>query len=230
MPAPILINIALFAPIDYVALVVNHPEVNIEAHENYQKQTLRNRYYIGGPNGIQLLQVPVSKGGTNPCQLMSIQSDEGLPWRKSHVRALETAYNKSPWFLYYRDEIENLLLRGNTSLWECGLTALMVTAMLLKVKPNIDLSVEYIHQAHGVIDLRPVFGKKPNDKHQRIFPEPLPYAQVFSTKYGFQAGLSILDLLFNEGPVAREYLSHRYQQLMPFLQTLKKNIDDQPVI
>jgi len=220
MPAPILLSAALFPPIDYMALALFHADIQIEAHENYQKQSLRNRYYILGPNGVQFLQVPVKKREQGRCPVMRIEVDDALPWRKTHVKSLMTAYNKSPWFLFYRDDIENLLLKSNHSLWELCLNSIMVTALLLKKRPNIDLSTHYTFNTEHVLDLRSQFLHKPTPLIQHHYPQMQPYEQVFSVKYGFTNGLSILDLLFNAGPSALARLEHRYNQLVPYLTTL----------
>ncbi len=214
MPEPILLSLALFPPIDYMALSLFHTGgVTIEAHENFQKQSYRNRYYIMGPNGRQLLQLPVRKGGKQHLPILKAEISDTLPWRSIHLRSILTAYNRSPWYLYYKEDVENLFTNSNNSLWELGMNSISKISKLLGKNVSIDLTIEYIKVPEGFIDLRAFFNPGNVDASNHNHLSPQKYYQVFSFKHGFMPNLSILDLLFNEGPESLAYLQERYSEL-----------------
>lgn len=214
---PLILNIALFPPVEYMALLLFHPEVQIEAHEHYQKQTYRNRYYILGPNGKQLLHVPVDKRGIHHCPIREAAVSYALPWQQNHLRSIETAYNSSPWYLYYRDDFEEVITRGHTLLWDLCIDS-MVTCARLAGKPVTPAPTEgYVVQVSAGIDLRDRIHPKRNLIPQALHFNPQDYQQVFDQKHGFVPGLSILDLLCNEGPATLGYLETLYHNLKEML-------------
>ncbi|MFO7723302.1 MAG: WbqC family protein [Bacteroidales bacterium] len=214
----ILVSIALFPPIDYMALLLFHPEVRIEAHENYGKQSFRNRYQIIGPNGLQALSVPVDKRGQARCPIREAAIVSGH-WPMVHLRSLDAAYNSSPWYLYFRPEMEGFLLNRSGMLWDFNLQSIALCAVMLgeeKWQPRLSASWE--KSATGMTDYREAF--HPKRVHPSLTDAALPeqYRQVFGHKWGFIPGMSVLDLIFNEGPAARGYLAKRYGQLLPNLE------------
>jgi hypothetical protein len=214
---PLLLSIALFPPIDYSALLLFHPEVRLEAHESYVKQSYRNRYHIAGPNGFQDLSVPVDKAGRRSCPIGEAAVVHHGNWPVVHLRSLDAAYNSSPWYLYFRPDIEHLLLHHPGKLWDFSLQALAVTAKMLKRKWEPDFTVRWEKSPAGIKDLRDAFHPKRTGTALFDGTAPPPYSQVFEHKWGFLPGLSILDLLFNEGPAASGYLAERYARLKPLL-------------
>src|ERR1700753_2852027 len=95
----VLIEIQYFPVIDFFAGMINKESVLIEANENYQKQTLRNRCNILTSNGVQMLVVPVMKSESR--LIRDIKIDYSQNWIQIHLRALQTAYGKAPYFEHY---------------------------------------------------------------------------------------------------------------------------------
>jgi hypothetical protein len=223
MSEPILLSTALFPPIDYMALLLFHHEVYIESYENYQKQSYRNRYYIIGPNGVQLLQIPVRKETSCNHPIQEVMVGGPLPWQKIHCRSIETAYSNAPWFAHFYDQVENLLTQGCSHLWSFNLRMLYEIAEMLGIQASWKYTMHYDKQAFGYEDLRSAI--HPRQRHSRfpIIPYEESYQQVFMEKHGFVPHLCILDLLFNEGPAASGWLQRRYRSLIEPLQKNRKN-------
>ncbi|MDZ7740637.1 MAG: WbqC family protein [Bacteroidota bacterium] len=197
----VLFSIAYFPPASYMQALVHADKVMIECQETYPKQTYRNRCYIYSANGKLPLIVPVIKPNGNQTKTKDILISYEEPWQKNHARALESAYNASPYFLFYRDDIEEILFSSHELLVEMNLDILRKILELLGIEKKICMSREFVKEP-GSNDLRNGFS--PKKKEDTSFRE---YSQVFSTKHGFIPGLSILDLLFNLGPDSINHLS-----------------------
>ena len=200
-----LLSTAYFPPAEYFALMARDmtlsPErvipssVMLEACENYQKQSYRNRCYILASDGPQMLQVPVVHGAD--MSIRSVLIDYSTPWVVRTERALSTAYETSAFFEYYAPELFALLESGEPHLWDFNLSLIRWCAakagVHCEIRPTLDFS------APGTVE---------DDFRYSVHPKlpmpaiPLkPWYQVFKEKAGgFTPGLSILDLLFNEGP------------------------------
>lgn len=164
----------------------------MEAHENYQKQSWRNRCLILASNGVEALQVPVIHPASGPIMQAKVDYSKGFLVR--HQRAIDSAYMSSAYFEYYRDDLYSIMNEKRESLWEFDKSILDFFLASLKIQaPGI--TDEY---SGACLDIHP--------KHQDIYYKEKPYFQVFSGKYGFTPNLSIMDLLFNEGPSAVDYL------------------------
>jgi hypothetical protein len=213
----LILSIALFPPVDYMALLLHHPVVLIEAHESYVKQSYRNRYHVAGPNGLQVLSVPVDKSGQLHCSIQEALLAPGN-WPVVHLRSLDAAYNNSPWYLYFRPEIEEMFMNLPATLWEFNLRALRLCCGMLGYRnrqPKITDS--WVSHPDHTLDLRHDFHPKRSSLPFADIPTADPYKQVFDQKHSFLQGLSILDLVFNEGPSAQSYIAERYRQMQPQL-------------
>lgn len=191
--------------------------VYIEACENYQKQSYRNRCLIYGSEGVQSLTFPVvHEGGTHKLPIGSIKVDYSTPWILQHKRAIVSAYRTSAYFEYYQDELFEILDRKPEKLIDLNMSIL--DFFLEKTGLLVDLrqTEEYVPAGDegklvldgGLLceDFRDVIHpKRPNSILSELRLEK-PYFQVFSPKYGFRSDLSIMDLLFNEGPDSILYL------------------------
>ena len=105
---------ALLPNIDYLTAFIHAKNILIEKHETYKKQSYRNRYSIAGPNGIQALTVPVDKNGRRNCPIADLKISYDNNWLKLHWKSWETAYNSSPFFLYYKDDFKKYSKRNTT--------------------------------------------------------------------------------------------------------------------
>jgi len=186
-------------PVQYYAWLVREEEIILEQFDNYIKQTYRNRCRICGANGALTLSIPVKRLRGSKTLFRDVRIDYDMPWNKVHWKSLVAAYSGSPFFEYFMDDLvgfyENkfeFLVDLNRSLLEKTLHAMGLT-IPVKMSEEFQTISEsedprmFIHPKldTGVAD--PAFLAR-------------RYHQVFEEKHGFEANLSILDLLFNEGP------------------------------
>ena len=196
----ILLPTAYLPPISYIAACVEANDILIECHETYTKQTFRNHSMIFGPNGKQMLTVPVTKPMGNRTQTKDIRIAYELSWQKNHWRSFEAAYNKSPFFLYYQDYLIQFYEDHHTFLLDFNYKILDTLFMAIRLDRNIGFTASFEKEPKGIDDKRMELVTKP----QWFHPE---YVQVFSSKHGFLSNLSIIDLLFNLGPETLSYIS-----------------------
>ncbi len=200
-----LLSTAYFPPVAWLALAARDftlsPDrvlpsvVLLEAFENYQKQSYRNRCYILASDGPQMLQVPVVHGPS--MAIREVRVDYSTPWVLRTQRALDTAYESAAYYEYYRDGVFGLLEKQPETLWELNLST--IRFLLEKTGIACELSPTTGFAAPDTL---------PDDYRYSIHPKlpgnaaaERPYYQVFRDRLGgFTPKLSCLDLLFNEGP------------------------------
>ncbi len=201
-----LLTTAYLAPISYFAALQQSENVLLERFEHYPKQTFRNRCNIYGANGSLSLIVPVTKGNLLKIYTKDLKIDYSLNWLKIHYKAIESAYNSSPFFQFYADEIFDIHHKKHEFLYDFNLELTQCICSFLRIKTNINGTNEYLaHAPEGFIDLRSITNAKNIGNSQLPFHFP-PYTQVFEAKFGFIENLSIIDLLFNVGPDTGDYL------------------------
>jgi len=189
--------------ISYLHQLVKYRIIYIDIFENYIKQTYRNRCCIYAANGKLSLSIPVIKTTGNHTKVKDIEIDYSQPWQRLHWRSIESAYNTSPFFLYYRDAFEPFYQKQTKFLIDFNTSILTTISKLCKFQCKIKFTEKYAEQTDSIIDFRNTFSPKIKPEQQLSFPH---YTQVFGEKHGFIADLSILDLLFNEGKFSKEYL------------------------
>ena len=197
---------AYFAPIQYYSkLLSDWVDVVIERHENYGKQSYRNRCTILSANGLLDLVVPVVKTGNPKIPITEVEISYDTLWQKQHFKAIESAYRRSPFYEFYIDDLIVFFNRRHRYLYEFNMQIMHTICRLAKIPFLIQESHEYIRSGEGITDLRNCIHPKVNQRGTDKEFVPLPYTQVFSDKWGFKANLSILDLLFNCGLEAKKY-------------------------
>ena len=201
----ILIHPGYFPSISHFVAMAQSDLVTFEMDDNFQKQTNRNRMYIYSPNGIQLLNIPVKHSKTAHQKTKDIQLETAFDWQKQHFKSLEAAYRSSPFFEYFEDDIVPIFEKKHKFLMDLNLQTIEIVSKCLRFEFDYNETTEYFHTVDNKTDLRHLINGK---KDTSIFE---PYTQVFEEKNGFLNNLSILDLLFNEGRHALEYL--KKQQL-----------------
>ncbi len=192
--------------------------VYIEACENYQKQSYRNRCRFYAADGVQALSFPVvHQGGTHKLPISEIKVDYSTPWLQQHQRAIVSAYRTSAYFEYYQDELFGIMDSRPERLLDLNMA--LLEFFIGKTGLAVDLRMTSGFSAGGVVenedgglvhceDLREIIHpKRPNAILSDLELEK-PYFQVFSRKYGFKSDLSVMDLLFNEGPDSILYLKN----------------------
>ena len=195
-----LFSTAYFPSISYMARFLTENEPLIEVFETYRKQTYRNRCRVMTANGVESLSVPVVKVHGNHTMTKDIVISPVEPWQHIHSRCLESAYKAAPYFDHYYDYFCPIFEGHFERLIDLNDAALQAVLRMLKVKKEIVHTTDYVREAEN--DLREAFNPK-KAIESTSFPE---YYQVFSTKFPFAADLSVLDLVFNEGPEATNYL------------------------
>lgn len=190
------------APVEYYSALFCSSSIIIEANDNYQKQSYRNRCNIVAANGVMALTIPVIKGNTPGTPMRDIRISDHGNWQHVHWNAIVSAYNSSPFLEYYEDYFRPFYERRFTFLFDLNEELRELIFQML----YIDTSVQYSKAFQDVfskeyVDLR----DKIHPKHKSHFKSP-EYYQVFKSKHGFIPNMSIIDLLFNMGNESRMYL------------------------
>ena len=197
---PILIECQYLPPVSFFALAIQAECVLIEQHENYVKSSYRNRCHLAGPDGLLRLSVPVvgGKDQHTPYREVRIFQDGG--WKKDHWQSICSCYRRSPYFEYYEDAFESTFFQEQDRLFSFNFQLLKYLFNTIGMPVELDLSDRYEKNPSGYEDWRNAI--RPNEARSKQvtgFEYPR-YVQVFEPKTGFIPNLSILDLLFAEGP------------------------------
>jgi hypothetical protein len=196
----ILIHPTYFPSISHYIAMIQADSVTFEMEDNFQKQTNRNRMYIYSPNGVQLLNIPVKHAVEKHQKYKDVRIENDFGWQKNHFKSLEAAYRTSPFFEYFEDDFRPLFEKKHEFLMDLNLEVFELVNNSLGINIETKKTIEFFHEATNYNDLRHlVNGKKDTIKLEE-------YTQVFNEKHGFLNNLSILDLLFNEGRYAVDYL------------------------
>ncbi len=191
-----------FAPIIQYAAMVQAKNVVFEVEDNFQKQTYRNRCYIYGANGKQLLTVAiVHLKNSGKQKTKDIEIDQTFGWQKLQQKALQSAYSSSPFFEFYEDDLISVFEKKYRFLLDLNLKTFEVICESLQIEIPYKKTEEFQLEVSSVEDYRFLANAKSNTNF-----ELKKYVQVFDDKHSFIPNLSILDLLFNEGPNALNYL------------------------
>ena len=204
-----LLTTAYFPPVAWFALLardmtlsldrVSPSTVYLEACENYQKQSYRNRCYILAGDGVQMLQVPVVHAES--MGITQVRVDYSTPWLVRTKRSLDAAYYTSAYYEYYRDELFERMEERPALLWDWNLSLIRFLLEKTGVACHLLPTSSFIAPAAaGPDDFRTVIHPKRPDSVLSSLGLERPYFQVFADRFGFTPDLSALDLLFNEGP------------------------------
>ena len=194
-----------FGPVQWYQKLNQSDCCLIERHDHFVKQTYRNRCVIATTSGLQVLTVPIERYEGAHCEMRDIRISDHGSWRHLHWNALQSAYGESPFFEFYADDLRPFFERRWELLFDFNTAITRKMCELLDVHPQIAFTEVYASaEEEGVTDFRDAIRPKhplPDDGIR-----PRRYYQVYEQKHGFQPNLSILDLLFNEGPEAVLYL------------------------
>lgn len=198
MNSPSILSLHYLPCIDWFMFFLNRDTI-VDIHEHYLKQSYRNRCVILSANGPLALTVPVKKKSQKQA-VATIEIEYDFDWQKQHWESIRSAYNSSPYFLYYRDHFEKLYTSRPGLLVDWNALCMQTVLMCLKVNRLLNYSTQYlIAQSND-------YRERIHPKKGNLFVHPV-YLQVFAEKFPFQSNLSILDLLFNKGPESLEYLT-----------------------
>jgi hypothetical protein len=200
MPGKLLLSTAYLPPSEYFSLIKSADEIWIEQHENYLKQTYRNRCKILSSNGITILSVPVSKGHNLKALIRDITIDYSKRWQQVHLRAVTSAYSRSPFFQFFFEHFEKIITANHKFLIDLNNELLKYCLDILKIKKFITYTHTFEPADGQSYDFRYRISPKIGSEYRER-----SHIQVFSNGT-FKQGLSILDLIFNTGPDASHYL------------------------
>ena len=231
---PKLLSTAYFPPVSYFASMAQEMEglsirrdgdsslelspsvIYIEACENYQKQSYRNRCRFYGADGVQTLSFPIiHEGGTHKQPISEIKVDYRKPWIQQHQKAIVSAYRTSAYFEYYQDELFEIMNSRPERLFDLNLAIIRFFIEKTGIAVDLRKTDDFFRDGNIILqdgktiaceDLRDSIHPKKADTILKDLGLEKPYFQVFAQKHGFISDLSIMDLLFNEGPDSILYL------------------------
>ena len=200
-----IFSTALLPTVEYMSLMLNADEIILEQFESFQKQNNRSRFHILSPNGLQTLHIPLKYCKANTL-ITDVEIDYKTNWQRLHWRSIEAAYNRSPFFEFYKDAYEVVFFKQEKFLFKYNLNLLRWLLKTLKQNQEIHFTVDYDKVIDHANDFRGLSNSKNNKIIFRDYYKAEKYQQVFSHKLPFQENLSCIDLLFNTGNAAIEYL------------------------
>lgn len=199
-----LIEPQFFPPVQFITKFLLNESVIIDDLGYFQKQTYRNRACIVSANKVQSISIPLQKGKTHQ-MMKDVKIDYGKNWQRELWVAIQSAYGKTPFFDFYAPQIELIIKTRYTYLLDLDLESLKISLSMLGIPARFKLSSEYEGEAETLSDYRSSIHPKKGYAWDEAF-HPMPYLQAFQERFGFIPNLSVLDLLFNEGPEGKRVL------------------------
>jgi hypothetical protein len=196
---------AYLPSVEYISSLLKFPSVQMEACENFPKQTLRNRCHILSANGVQTLCIPIMHEQTK-ILIKDLKINYSQSWQRIHWMALQSAYNKSPFFEFYKDDFEKIIFSNKTFLLDLNLELLLLILKIIGAEIQLS-STSAFEKTYPENDFRFLSNAK---RTLNLKPQTLnhTYSQVFNYKFGFTSNLSIVDLIFNKGKASIDYLQY----------------------
>ena len=205
----LIIPTSFLGPVQLYAHIYAAEHTVEDRNEHFLKQTYRNRCYIASPTGPLALTVPIVRDNASHTPVRDIRLSDHGNWRHQHFNALVSAYENSPYFLYYADDFAAVYEKSFTFLTDFNEALHEVVLQCLSLDKKAEQAEAYVTAeacaAAGALDLRPVLTPKRPLSADNAF-QPAPYWQVFASETGFLPNLSIVDLLFCMGPESRMVL------------------------
>ncbi len=205
MSASELLPGMIFPPVSWWIHALKHEQWDLAEKEHWVKQTYRNRYEIAGPNDRQKLSIPVHKPHGSSGQKVGIEEIEIAyeeDWTRIHIRTLESAYRKSPYYGHYSESVESIINSGSRTLSEMIFQSVKWGAKVLGIEAKIQRSGAACDQIE-IAKRRELM---------RDVADLSSYIQVFDERHGFLSNLSVLDLVFNLGPEASILIQREFKR------------------
>jgi len=194
-----LLPISYLGPVAYYSAILQSEEIFIETKEHFIKQSFRNRCIIMGANGTQTLTIPKERKSSDKTLISDISISNQVNWQKSHWQSIVSAYNSSPFFEYYKDELFPFYNTKHSTLFDFNLKLSKTILELMQVEKKLNFTSKFQKESNR-LDFR---------SSKFILKNQEEYQQVFCEKYSFIPNLSILDVLFNLGPETTSYLERQ---------------------
>lgn len=200
-PVCLLSSAIPFPPLSWWRQALQAGNVLLDPLEHYQKMSFRNRYYLAGPQGRQLLSLPLEKGRSQRLPMSQVRIDPASDWKTNHWRTLTSLYGRSPFFEHFSEALRPLFLDDYELLFDWNLAAMKLICRLFSWNLRITEAETFRkNYPENYTDIR--FSFLPN----KALHDPARYHQVFEERTGFLADCSVLDLLFCEGTYGRTLL------------------------
>ncbi|MBS1584142.1 MAG: WbqC family protein [Bacteroidetes bacterium] len=200
-----------FPCVSWWAAIAGNDTLLLDGYEHFEKMTYRNRYYLAGANGLLTLSIPLQHGREQRAAMKDVRIDNKTRWHTQQWRTIVSAYRRAPYFDHYEPSLEKLFTQPYEYLIDANIASILWFREQLRLNFNIAFTTEYVPQHPGVnIDLRRNMKRKPRAN----FPQ---YYQLFADRIGFQPDLSVLDLLFSEGPHTMAWINKHREILLETL-------------
>lgn len=196
----VILSTAYLPPVAYFKRIKEADSIYIEKHEHYLKQSYRNRCNIFGANGVLSLSIPVINAHDKEI-ITDTKISYAEKWQQQHWRTIESAYRNSPYFIYYADALKPFYQKKYTFLFDFNTELLQLLINNLKLNSEIKFT-ETFDKSNPSEDYR--YSIHPKNEIKEV--DFKTYSQLFSEKFPFAPNLSSIDLLFNAGPHAKDYL------------------------
>lgn len=193
------IELHSFPCVFYFGAIVSGNELLLEAQENYNKRSYRNRFFLLSDKGIQAFTIPLKKGKHQQQNIRDVKISYDENWPDQLSRTLKTNYASSPYFDHYFPAIESIYRSGYEYLYDLNFSLLRHLLERLGINPSLSSSLDYEPPIGQTNDMRYLIIPRQEIEHDH-------YVQVFEDKTGFNSNLSILDLLFAQGPETKSFL------------------------
>lgn len=192
-----------FPPIAQYVELIKSNHFTFEVEDNFQKQTYRNRCYIYTANGKQSLNIPIQHTKGSKQKTKDVKIDYKENWNKLHLKALQSAYSSSPFFEFYIDDLLPIIEKKHEFLIDLNIAShlFIMEALQFEIPFNFSTAFETEKIENDFRNLA-IAKTKTQFNFER-------YIQVFETSHGFIPNLSMLDLIFMEGPNALNYLENQ---------------------
>jgi hypothetical protein len=201
MTGKILLSTAYLPPAEYFMLISQADTALIEREENYLKQSYRNRCYILSSHGLQPLTLPVYSGSIHKTPVKDIRIDYTKRWQHVHLGAITAAYGSSPYFLYYIENIEKIISKKIDFLIDLNMELSEAILKMIKLDTKLTYTTDFVPAGQYDKDFRYKISPKKESHYTTK-----EYMKVFDCGKNFRQKLSIIDLIFNTGPEAINYL------------------------
>jgi|SRR5690606_20050947 len=202
MESPLLLPAFYLPPVSYFHTIQQSEQpLVMERFEHYPKQTYRTRAKIATANGILDLIVPILHGRKDHVRMKDIRINYDFNWQRLHWLSIQTAYRSSAYFEYYEDDFVRFYEQRYDYLFDFNIAQLQLLLKCLKTPRSLTFTEAYTPRIEP-LDYRETI----HPKKASILQDAKPYYQVFEDKHGFLPDLSIVDLLFNQGPQSKSYL------------------------
>ena len=200
MEKTVLLSSAYLPPVSYFSKLYAYEKVCVERFDHYMKQSYRNRCVIASAAGPLSLTIPTEKSEDPKCLMKDVRISDHGNWRHVHWNAFVAAYKQSPFFDYYADEFHEFFEKRYSFLFDFNTELCNWLCEQLDMHPVVTWSDDFIVDTAGMDDFREQIHPKKRLQTEDASFKAVPYYQVFQEKQGFQADLSVADLLFNMGP------------------------------